>query len=123
MSRKIILIIDDSDSICIAIASYLEANGYGAITALDGVEGVREARSSQPDVILLDIMMPILDGWGAIRQLKSDPATARIPVLALTALRLNDEQVQAAGFQGYLSKPVAPHRLIDEIERAFTPVA
>ena len=122
MARKTILIIDDSDSICTGIASYLEVNGYDALTAYDGAQGVRIARSSRPDAILLDIMMPVLDGWGAIKQLKADPVTAGIPVLALTALRLSLDQVSAAGFEGYLSKPVPPHRLIDEITRVAAAV-
>jgi CheY-like chemotaxis protein len=117
MAQKTILVIDDSDSICSAIASYLAVNGYAALTAYDGDEGVRIAAQSRPDVILLDIMMPVLDGWGAIKRLKSTPETAAIPVLALSALRLSEEQVFAAGFEGYLSKPVPPHRLIEEIDR------
>jgi two-component system, cell cycle response regulator DivK len=117
MVRKTILIVDDSDSICSGIASYLEVHGYDALTAYDGERGVRVARTERPDVILLDIMMPVMDGWEAIRQLKSYPETARIPILALSALRLSADQVSAAGFDGYLSKPVPPHRLIDEIDR------
>ena len=117
MVRKTILIVDDSDSICAAIASYLEVNGYGVLTAYDGEQGVRIARRERPDAILLDIMMPVMDGWEALRQLKRYPETAGIPVLALSALRLSAEQVTAAGFEGYLSKPVPPHRLIDEIDR------
>lgn len=117
MAHMTILIVDDSDSICTAIASYLEVSGYGALTAFDGEEGVRLARESRPDAILLDIMMPVLDGWETIRQLKAISDTASIPVLALTALRIPDDQVKAAGFDGYLSKPVPPHRLIEEIER------
>jgi CheY-like chemotaxis protein len=122
MARKTILIVDDSDSICSGIASYLEVNGYEALTAYDGEQGVRIAKRSHPDAILLDIMMPVLDGWEAIRQLKADPETAGIPVLALSALRLSMEQVSAAGFDGYLSKPVPPHRLIDEIHRVAAAV-
>lgn len=120
MDPKTVLIVDDSESICLAISSLLEINGYRAITAADGAEGVRKARQSRPDVILLDIMMPVLDGWDAIKQLKADPQTSSIPVVALTALRLSEEQVHAAGFDGYLSKPVPPHRLADEVGRAVS---
>lgn len=116
--RKRVLIVDDAESIRMAIGSVLEIHGYHALAAADGEEGVRVAREQQPDVILLDIMMPVLDGWGAIKQLKADPFTAGIPVVALTALRLTEEQVQAAGFSGYLSKPVTPHRLREELQRA-----
>lgn len=119
MSQRTVLVVDDSDSICTAIASYLEANGYEALSATDGEMGVRLAKAHRPDAILLDIMMPGLDGWGVIRQLKLAPETATIPVLALTALRLSDEQVRTAGFEGYLSKPVPPHRLKDEVDRVI----
>lgn len=118
MDRKTILIVDDSESICSAIASLLEINGYRTLSAHDGEEGVRKARQDRPDVILLDIMMPVLDGWGAISRLKAGADTAAIPVLALTALRLSEEQVHAAGFDGYLAKPVTPHRLAGEVGRA-----
>jgi CheY-like chemotaxis protein len=117
MERRTILVVDDSDSVCAAIAAYLEISGYAALTAHDGVEGVKTAKQHLPDMILLDIMMPRLDGWGAIEQLRTDPQTRGIPVVALTALRLPQDQLDKAGFEGYLSKPVAPHRLADELGR------
>jgi CheY-like chemotaxis protein len=119
MEGKTILIVDDSESVCNGIAALVNIHGYEALTAYDGEEGVKVARRDHPDVILLDIMMPVLDGWGALKQLKADHETRDIPVLALTALRLSQEQVVAAGFVGYLSKPVPPHRLLEEIERAI----
>jgi len=122
MDRKTILIVDDSDSICTGIAFLLEIDGHATLTAFDGEEGIRKARQHRPDVILLDIMMPVLDGWGAIKQLRAIGETARIPVLALTALKLDREQVAAAGFTGYLQKPIPPHRLKEEIDRACAPV-
>jgi two-component system, cell cycle response regulator DivK len=119
MHRKTILIVDDADSICSALSAYLEVHGYRTLTAPDGAAGVKLARIERPDAILLDIMMPVLDGWGALKQLKTGSETAGIPVLALTALRLSNEQISAAGFDGYLSKPVPPHRLTQEIERVL----
>jgi CheY-like chemotaxis protein len=118
MDRKTILIVDDSDSICQSIAFLLEIEGHATLTAFDGQEGVRRAREHRPDAILLDIMMPVLDGWGAIRQLKESPETEGIPVLALTALKLSQAQLDQAGFDGYLEKPVPPHRLLEELNRA-----
>ena len=123
MVRKKILIVDDSDSICSGIASFLELSGYEALTAYDGEQGVRIAKRSLPDAIVLDIMMPVLDGWDAMKQLKADPATAGIPVLALSALRLSMDKISSAGFDGYLSKPVPPHLLIAEITRVSAAVA
>lgn len=118
MNRKTVLIVDDSDSICDALASVLELKGYEVVSVHDGEQGVQGAHRHHPDVILLDIMMPVLDGWGTIRKLKEARETADIPVLALTALRLAERQVREAGFAGYLGKPVRPHLLIEEIERA-----
>jgi CheY-like chemotaxis protein len=118
MERKTILVVDDSESICDALSCVLEIAGHVPLVALDGEQGVSRAREHRPDLILLDIMMPVLDGWGAIRRLKEDPHTAGIPVLALTALRLSPAQVEEAGFDGYLSKPIPSHRLLEEIERA-----
>lgn len=118
MARKTILIVDDSESIRSGIAFLLNMEGYDTLTAPDGTEGVRKAREHRPDAILLDIMMPDFDGWSTIRRLKDEPATANIPVIALTALRLTQEQLDEAGFDGYLSKPVPAHRLTEEIERA-----
>ncbi len=118
MERKTILIVDDSDSICESIAFLLEIEGHATLTALNGREGVQKAREHRPDAILLDIMMPVLDGWGAIRELRASPETARIPVLALTALKLSQPQLDEAGFDGYLAKPVPPHRLVEELNRA-----
>jgi two-component system cell cycle response regulator DivK len=118
MHRKTILVVDDSESICDALACLLEIAGHATLVAPNGEEGVSLARRHRPDVILLDIMMPVLDGWGAVRLLKAGAETAHIPVLALTALRLSQAQVEEAGFDGYLSKPIPSHRLLEEIERA-----
>ena len=117
MPARTVLIVDDSESICNVLAFLLEKEGYVTHSAYDGERGVEMAREHHPDVILLDIMMPELDGWGVVRRLKGDRETADIPVLALTALRLTDEHVSAAGFEGYLSKPVSTHRLKEEIQR------
>jgi CheY-like chemotaxis protein len=122
MDRKTILVVDDSESIRDALACVLEIAGHVPVLATDGEEGVRMALRHRPDAILLDIMMPVLDGWGAIRRLRADNATAGIPVLALTALRLSQAQVEDAGFDGYLSKPIPSHRLLEEIERACSRV-
>jgi CheY-like chemotaxis protein len=122
MQRRTILVVDDSDSIRDALSCLLEIAGHVPVLAADGEEGVRMAVQHRPDAILLDMMMPVLDGWGAIRRLRADPATAGIPVLALTALRLSQAQVEDAGFDGYLSKPIPSHRLLEEIERACSRV-
>lgn len=118
MNARTVLIVDDSESVCDSIASVLRLKGYTAVSVHDGAEGVRCAREQRPDVILMDLMMPVLDGWAAMRELKASLETADIPVLALTALRLSQARVDEAGFEGCLSKPVPAHRLTEELERA-----
>lgn len=118
MIRRSILIVDDSESICSVLGKMLSLHGYDALVAYDGEQGVAMAREHRPYLVLLDIMMPVLDGWGAIRELKADPRTAEIPVVALTALTLSEQRVSEAGFCGYLSKPITTHRLREEIRHA-----
>lgn len=122
MGLKTILIVDDAESICLALASVLTKRGYSTMTAFNGEEAVRIALERQPDAILLDLMMPVLDGWGAVKRLKESKRTAAIPVLALTALRISPEQAEDAGFVGYLEKPVTSHRLAEELEKAIAGV-
>lgn len=121
MESRTILIVDDAESICVPLASLLGKRGFRTLIAFDGEQAVRQATEHLPDLILLDLMMPVLDGWGALKQLKADPRTATIPVLALTALRLSQEQVAAAGFHGYLEKPITGHRVAEELARAIGP--
>lgn len=121
MERGTVLIVDDSDSVCAGIASYFEVQGFSTRVAYDGEAGVRMARQHRPDVILLDIMMPVMDGWEAVAALRQDQDTAHIPIFALTALRLSQEQLEQAGFTGHLNKPVPPHRLLEAVEGALTP--
>lgn len=112
-----ILIADDAESVCSALATLLQRNGHRILVAYNGEEAVRKAEGEAPDVILLDVTMPVLDGWGALQQLKADPQTKGIPVLALTALPVSQEKLHTAGFAGCLRKPVPPHLLTEEIER------
>ena len=121
MSPKTVLIVDDAESICQALAMLLDRWGHQTLVAFNGEEAVQMAKHHRPDLILLDLMMPVLDGWGALKQLRASPTTAGIPVIAITALRLSLEEVEAAGFDGYLEKPVAGHRLSDEIARLVEP--
>lgn len=79
------------------------------LEAEDGAEGVRLAQAEQPDLILMDLSLPVLDGWEATRRLKADPATAQIPVVALTAHAMagDAERAKAAGLDGYVTKPIS----------------
>lgn len=89
------------------------------IEAHDGEEALRRAREDEPDLVLMDVSIPRIDGWEATHILKGDPRTARIPVLALTAQaqRTAQERARDAGCDGYLAKPVEPRRVTEEIRR------
>lgn len=115
---RILLVEDNPDSRTI-FRTYLEHVGHEVLEALDGEEAVRRARGESPDVILMDISLPRIDGWEATRRLKADPLTAAIPVIALTvyALRMDRERARDAGFDAYLAKPVEPRRVAEEIAR------
>ena len=93
--------------------------GYDVILAQDGQEGLDAARTQAPDIILMDMSLPLMDGWEATRRLKNTPSTARIPVVALTAHALSDDREKAtrAGCDAYETKPVELARLLETIER------
>ncbi|HEX8245313.1 MAG TPA: response regulator [Longimicrobium sp.] len=118
MSRTILLVEDHEDN-RIVYRTMLEHFGYRVLLAGDGGEGVRLARESLPDLILMDVSIPVMDGWEATATLKRDPATARIPIIALTAhaLAADRERAQEVGCDGYLAKPVEPRRVLEEVRR------
>jgi two-component system, cell cycle response regulator DivK len=109
MAKKILVVEDDTDNRRI-VAKVLSVEGYRVIEATDGVEALSQARREHPDLILMDLAMPNIDGWEATRQLKGDPQTRSIPVVALTAvaMRGDEEQARAAGCDDYLPKPARP---------------
>jgi CheY-like chemotaxis protein len=108
-----ILIVEDNKNNRILLSDVLAYHGYVIATACDGTEGVTLARKLLPDLILMDIQMPGLDGMTAGQLLKEDPATKELTIIALTsfAMRGDQEKFMAAGFDGYLSKPVNTREL------------
>ena len=106
--RSRILVVEDNPSNLDLARMVLEGNGFTVDTATTGAEGLQKARHLQPDLILMDLQLPGVDGLAATRQLKADPATARIPVVALTAnaLKGSEEEAIAAGCSGYIPKPI-----------------
>jgi two-component system, cell cycle response regulator DivK len=100
----------------------LEKAGYEVIAACDGKEALQQARQHRPDLILMDLDMPVMDGKSAIRALKSDPHTFKIPVLVLTAHATTDYVVEAveAGCGAYETKPIVLRRLIERIEELLS---
>jgi CheY-like chemotaxis protein len=113
-----ILIVEDNEMNRDMLSRRLERRGYTTIIAVDGVAGVEKARAEAPDLILMDMSLPGIDGWEASRQLKADPATAAIPIIALTAHAMTSDRDKAlqAGCNDYDTKPVELPRLLGKIE-------
>ena len=109
MAKKILVVEDDTDNRRI-VAKVLSVEGYRVVEAIDGIEALAQARKEHPDLILMDPALPNMDGWEATRQLKRDPETRSIPVVALTAvaMRGDEEHARAAGCDDYLPKPARP---------------
>jgi CheY-like chemotaxis protein len=114
-----ILLVEDNEMNRDMLSRRLAKRGYEVILARDGQEGLDVAGSSFPDLILMDMSLPVMDGWEATRRLKEAPATARIPVVALTAHALTDDREKAtrAGCDAYETKPIELPRLLETIER------
>ncbi len=116
-----ILLVDDSPTENFSIGSLLGRHGHEVIAAETGEEGIRLARERQPDLILMDIVMPGLNGFQATRQLTRDPRTATIPIVILTSKSQDTDRVWAErqGARGYLTKPVEESRLLGTIARVL----
>jgi CheY-like chemotaxis protein len=114
-----VLIVDDNESSRQMYAKAMQYYGFRVLQAADGADGVRWARAERPDVILMDIAMPVLDAWGALRLLQSSPETASIPVIALTGFTSEGDRAGAlkAGFASFLPKPCEPRRVLQEVRR------
>lgn len=112
-----ILLVEDNEMNRDAISRLLERRGFIVLTAADGAEGVRRCQEERPDLVLMDLGLPILDGFEATRCIKADPATAAIPVVALTARALTSDRdaALAAGCVDYDIKPVDLARLVGKI--------
>jgi CheY-like chemotaxis protein len=112
-----ILYIDDTENNRILVARRLEKNGYHVLTADSARQGLALATAEKPDLILMDLGMPDIDGWAATRQLKSDPALQHIPVIALTAHAMQGDREKSiqAGCDDYETKPFDFPRLLEKI--------
>ena len=121
MSRRVLVIEDTADNRQI-IRDLLTNAGYEVVEAEDGAAGVAKAAESKPDLILMDIQLPILDGYEATRRIKADPALTHIPVIAVTSYALSGDEAKtrAAGCDGYVAKPFSPRELLAMV-RKFLP--
>ena len=118
-----ILLVEDNEMNRDMLSRRLARRGHEILIAVDGAEGVARASADLPDLILMDMSLPILDGWEATRRIKADPSTAGIPVIALTAHAMSGdrEQALAAGCDDYDTKPIELDRLIGKISALLTP--
>ena len=113
-----ILIVEDNEMNRDMLSRRLARRGYQIAIAVDGEEGIAAAKSGNPDLILMDMSLPVVDGWEATRRLKAEPPTRAIPVIGLTAHAMagDREKVLAAGCDDYDTKPIELPRLLQKIE-------
>ena len=113
-----ILLVEDNEMNRDMLSRRLQRRGYEILISVDGGEGVAKARTEAPDLILMDMSLPVLDGWEATRQLKAAPETRSIPVIALTAHAMSGDREKAieAGCDDYDTKPIEFTRLLEKIE-------
>lgn len=116
---KTVLIVEDQIEFLAIQALYLQHHGYRVLTANNGTDGVRTAREQKPDLILMDFLVPEMDGIRATETLKRDPQTNGIPVVLLTSLPYGavGRRAKAAGCDGYVPKPCEPARILEEVQR------
>ncbi len=123
-----ILLVEDNEMNRDMLSRRLEKRGYTMTIAVDGGAGVELAKSDRPDLILMDMSLPVIDGWEATKIVKADPVTAAIPIIALTAHAMDSDRVKAleAGCDDFDTKPVELARLLTKIEellKKFPPKA
>ena len=113
MSKRI-LVVDDQEDLRGVLRDLLTGSGYTVIEAADGEAGVAKAKSDRPDLILMDIQMPVIDGYEATRRIKVDPALTSTPIVAVSsfAMKGDEEKARAAGCDHYVTKPYSPMQLL-----------
>jgi len=122
-SKARILVVDDDRSLVRVMEGVLEKAGYEVLTAFDGLEGVQKARDEKPDVILMDIFMPNMDGYTALSVIINDVAAKDIPIVMVAGAdyELNKLLAEDLGAAGYITKPVVPSQLLDVIAGVLYP--
>jgi two-component system, cell cycle response regulator DivK len=114
-----ILIVEDNEMNRDMLSRRLERRGFAIVMAMDGQQGVEMTRSERPDLILMDMSLPVMDGWAATQAIKADPELSKIPVIALTAHAMagDREKAMAAGCDDYDTKPIELPRLLEKIAK------
>jgi CheY-like chemotaxis protein len=118
MPKKIILVVDDTDWNRDLLVQLLE-DDYEILQAVDGAEGVRMTEENHPDLILMDLGMPVMDGWEATRRIKANDAVKQIPIIAVTSHAMVGDEIEArkAGCDDYLPKPIDEDALLVKIKK------
>jgi CheY-like chemotaxis protein len=119
-SRPVVLVVDDDPDVRAICTWFLQARGWAVFTADDGARALDQTRLRSPDVIVMDLAMPRVDGWTAVARLKASPDTRSIPIVALTAVEAARERARAIGCSAFLAKPCLPELLLWQI-RAVLP--
>ncbi len=122
MSARLLLV-EDNEMNRDMLSRRLERKGYNVAVAVDGQEGLDKAKAEKPDLILMDMSLPVLDGWEASRQLKADAATKAIPIIALTAhaMASDEQKAREAGCDDFDTKPIELPRLLGKIQALLKP--
>jgi len=119
MNKRILVVEDQLDSLQI-MRDLLTANDYEMTEAQNGEEALAAVAKARPDLILMDIQLPVMDGYEATRRLKADPSLRTIPIIAVTSYTLSEDAARAAGCDDFVSKPYSPRQLLAKI-REFLP--
>ena len=116
---KTILIVEDNENNMMLVRDVLELKGYSVLAATTGGEGVRLALDNKPDLILMDIHLPDIDGVAALKQIRADDAAKAIPILAVSASAMPEERqkILASGFEAYITKPLNMKSFVETIEK------
>lgn len=125
MVQKLVLVVDDDEDNRVILQAILEHAGFAVLLAADGAEAVEQARAHRPAVVLMDLAMPVMNGWDATRRLKDDRSTAGIPVIAFTA---DDgaslpRRLRQTGFCAYLRKPYPPGQVLEAVRTCLEETA
>jgi two-component system cell cycle response regulator DivK len=116
---RTVLLVEDNPHNRKIFSGMLAHAGFRVVEAIDGNEALARVAAEVPDLILMDLSIPGVDGWECTRRIKADPKSAQVPIVALTAhaMRGDEERARQAGCDGYLSKPISPKRVVEEVKK------